>query len=116
MRRVLLPMGAPDVTESNDYDNTDEMLKYHYGHFVISSVSTAEPAILGYLRATPEERERRAKERREQQAADQPMLDAFLADFAALRAKYPDVRILEDEYNGFVIMHGAAREWVEADG
>ena len=104
------------MTESNDHDNINEMLKYNYRRLVISSVSTAEPAILGYLRATPEEREQRAKERREQQAADQPMLDAFLADFAALRAKYPDVRIVEDEYGGFDVVHGAARQWVEADG
>lgn len=55
------------------------------------------------------------KERREREAADRPHLDEFLAEFAALRAKYPDVKLFEYEYGGFEIVHGAARQWVETD-
>lgn len=98
-----------------EYEKVNEILKYNYGRIAISSALTSESAILAVLKATPEQREQWAKERREREAADRPMLDAFLAELEALRAKYPDVRMFEDEYGGIEIVHGAARQWVETD-
>ena len=101
--------------EPTEYQAVEEVLKYNYGKLMISSQITAESPIMAALKATPEQREQWAKERREREAVDRPMLDAFLAELAELRAKYPDVRMFEDEYGGIEIVHGAARQWVETD-
>ena len=108
------PRPAPAVeAELNRVLN--EVIKYNYGRIQISSQITAESPLLEYLKATPEQRERWATSRTEREAVDRPMLDAFLSELAALRAKYPDVRMFEDEYGGIEIVHGAARQWVDTD-
>lgn len=97
----------------------DEVLKYNYRPLVISQLAS-ENTLMNHLdqSRTPEGRarlEKHKRERAEREAADRPTLDAFLAELADLRAKYPDVKMFEDEYGGIEIVHGAARQWVETD-
>lgn len=97
----------------------DEVLKYNYGRLVISQLQS-ESTVMNHLNEsrTPEGRarlEKAKRERAEREAVDRPMLDEFLTELAALRAKYPDVKMFEDEYGGIEIVHGAARQWVETD-
>jgi len=98
----------------------DDILKYNYGRIQISQQIMSENTLMHHLNEsrTPEGRarlEKAKRERAEREAADRPMLDAFLTELAELRAKYPDVRMFEDEYGGIEIVHGAARQWVETD-
>jgi hypothetical protein len=97
----------------------DDILKYNYGRIVVLQ-TLSENTLMHHLdeSRTPEGRarlEKAKRERAEREAADRPTLDAFLAELAALRAKYPDVKMFKDEYYGIEIVHGAARQWVETD-
>ena len=103
-----------------DMGDVNEVLKWNYGRIQISQNLTQENSILNYLNdtRTPGGRARLEKiraERAAKEAVDRPMLDKFLSELAALRAKYPDVKMFEDEYGGFEIVHGAGRQWVETD-